>query len=104
MDETVETEERKRELEEQESVFHKKLKVKLKEKGNEGRILFLKDYLDYLIRSNRPVPPDFPTFVREIMGLDERKGFIHIRIWHERSELVEFAMERGYEYRIGHYD
>ncbi len=104
MDETVEIEERKRELEERESVFHKKLKLKLKEKGNEGRILFLKDYLDYLIRKNKTIPPDFPTFVREIMGLDDRGGFIHIRIWHERSELVEFAMERGYEYRIGHYD
>jgi len=29
---------------EEESVFHKKLKIKLKEKGKEGRILFLKDY------------------------------------------------------------
>ena len=87
-----------------ETVFHKKLKVKLKDKGNEGRIAFLKDYLDYLLRMNRPIPPDFPTFCREIMGLDERRGFIHIRIWHAKSELVEFARARGYEYQIGHYD
>lgn len=88
----------------EESVFHKKLKMKLKEKGKEGRILFLKDYLDFLIRKNKTIPPDFPTFVREIMGLDDRGGFIHIRIWHEKSELVEFAMDRDYEYRIEHYD
>lgn len=88
----------------QESIFHKKLKVKLKEKGDEGRIMFLKDYLDYLIRNNRIIPPDFPTFVREIMGLDDRKGFIHIRIWHEKSELVQFVRDRGYEFRIEHYD
>ncbi len=88
----------------QETVFHKKLKLRLKDKGNEGRILFLKDYLEYLIKKNKPLPPDFPTFVREIMGLDERKGFIHIKIWHERSELVEFAMDTGYEHRIDHYD
>jgi len=88
----------------QESVFHKKLKVKLKKPGNEGRIEFLKDYLDYLIRKNKVVPPDFPTFVREIMGLDDRSGFIHIRIWHQDSELVEFAKDKGYEYRIDHYD
>jgi hypothetical protein len=85
----------------QESVFHKKLKVKLKKPGNEGRIEFLKDYL---IRKNKVVPPDFPTFVREIMGLDDRSGFIHIRIWHQDSELVEFAKDKGYEYRIDHYD
>ena len=88
----------------EESVFHKKLKIKLKEKGKEGRILFLKDYLEYLIRKNKTVPPDFSTFVREIMGLDDRGGFIHIRIWHEKSELVEFAAEMGYEHRIDHYD
>jgi hypothetical protein len=88
----------------EESVFHKKLKVKLKKKGKEGRILFLQDYLDYLIRNNKTVPPDFPTFVREIMGLDDRGGFIHIRIWHEKSELVEFAINRGYEYKVEHYD
>lgn len=87
-----------------ESVFHKKLKLKLKAKGKEGRIIFLKDYLDYTIRNNRTLPPDFPTFVREIMGLDTRSGFIHIRIWHENSELVEFAKERKYEFRIDHYD
>jgi hypothetical protein len=92
------------EIDEQESVFHKKLKLKLKEKGIEGRILFLKDYLDYLIRKKKTIPPDFPTFVREIMGLDNRGGFIHIRIWHEKSELVEFAINRDYEYRVDHYD
>ncbi|MHC1566734.1 MAG: hypothetical protein ACXQT5_05875 [Candidatus Syntropharchaeia archaeon] len=89
---------------EEESVFHKKLKIKLKEKGKEGRIIFLKDYLDYIIRNDKTMPPDFPTFVREIMGLDDREGFIHIRIWHENSELVELAKARGYEYRIDHYD
>ncbi len=88
----------------EESVFHKKLKLKLKEKGREGRILFLKDYLDYLVRKDRTIPPDFPTFVREIMGLDDRSGFIHIRIWHEKSELVEFAIDKGYEYKVEHYD
>ncbi|WP_455276463.1 hypothetical protein [[Eubacterium] cellulosolvens] len=88
----------------EESVFHKKLKLKLKAKGKEGRIDFLKDYLDYTIRNKRTLPPDFPTFVREIMGLDIRSGFIHIRIWHENSELVEFAKERKYEFRIDHYD
>ncbi len=87
-----------------ESVFHKKLKLKMKEGGNEGRIAFLKDYLDFILRDRREVPPDFPTFAREIMGLDERKGFIHIRIWHAESELVEFARARGYEYKIDHYD
>lgn len=92
------------ELDEQESVFHKKLKLKLKEKGEEGRITFLKDYLDYLIKNKKTIPPDFPTFVREIMGLDDRAGFIHIRIWHEKSELVEFAINRNYEYRVDHYD
>lgn len=91
------------EVEEQESVFHKKLKIKLKQPGKEGRIEFLRDYLDYLIRSNRTVPPDFPTFVREILGLDERGGFLHIKIWHEDSELVEFAKSKDYEYRIEHY-
>jgi hypothetical protein len=50
------------------------------------------------------MPPDFPTFVREIMGLDDRKGFIHIRIWHENSELVEFAKAMGYEFKVDHYD
>ena len=89
---------------EAESVFHKKLKLKLKEKGTEGRLTFLKDYLDYLVRANKTLPPDFPTFVREIMGLDERGGFIHIRIWHEDSELVNFAKTRGYEYKIDIYD
>ncbi len=86
------------------SVFHKKLKIKLKTKGKEGRITFLKDYLDHIIRNNKTLPPDFPTFVREIMGLDTRSGFIHIRIWHEDSELTEFAKEKKYEYRIDHYD
>jgi hypothetical protein len=92
------------EVNEEESVFHKKLKVKLKEKGKEGRILFLEDYLDYLIRNNKTIPPDFPTFVREIMGLDERRGFIHIGIWHENSELVNFAKKKDYEYKIDMYD
>lgn len=86
------------------SVFHKKLKIKLKSKGKEGRIIFLKDYLDYIIRNNKTLPPDFPTFVREIMGLDTRGGFIHIRIWYEDSELAEFAKEKNYEHRIDHYD
>ncbi|MGQ9469341.1 MAG: hypothetical protein ACUVTD_05890 [Nitrososphaerales archaeon] len=89
---------------EEESVFHKKLKIKLKEKGKEGRIILLKDYLDYLLRNNKTLPPDFPTFAREIMGLDERGGFIHVRIWHEKSELVEFIKAIGYEYKIDHYD
>lgn len=97
-------EESEQEMNEQETVFHKKLKLKLKEKGDEGRISFLSDYLDYLIRNKKTPPPDFPTFVREIMGLDNRAGFIHIRIWHEKSELVEFAINRGYEYRVDHYD
>lgn len=88
----------------EESVFHKKLKLKLKEKGRDGRILFLKDYLEYLILNNKTIPPDFPTFAREIMGLDDRGGFIHIRIWHEKSELVEFAVSKNYEYRVEHYD
>ncbi len=92
------------ELDEQESVFHKKLKLKMKEKGKEGRIMVLKDYLDYLIRNKKTIPPDFPTFVREIMGLDDRAGFIHIRIWHGKSELVEFAINKDYEYRVDHYD
>ncbi|HJH26188.1 MAG TPA: hypothetical protein C5S37_05285 [Methanophagales archaeon] len=90
--------------EENESVFHKKLKIKLKEKGKEGRLILLEDYLDYFIRGNKTLPPDFPTFVREIMGLDEREGFLHIRIWHENSELVDFATTRGYEYKIDTYD
>ncbi|NWG09834.1 MAG: hypothetical protein HXX80_05995 [Nitrososphaerales archaeon] len=90
--------------EEEEGVFHKKLKVKMKEKGKEGRIAFLKDYLDYLLRNDKTLPPDFPTFAREIMGLDERGGFIHIRVWHEKSELVEFSKAMGYGHKIDHYD
>lgn len=86
------------------SVFHKKLKIKMKEKGKEGRIVFLKDYLDYIMRNDKTLPPDFPTFVREIMGLDARGNSIHIRIWHEDSELTEFAKSKNYEYRIDHYD
>lgn len=92
------------EVDERESVFHKKLKVKLKQQGMEGRAEFLKDYLDYLIRNNKTVPPDFPTFVREILGLDERGGFLHIRIWHEKSDLVEFVKNKNYQHRIDHYD
>ncbi len=88
----------------QESVFHKKLKVRIKEKGIEGRISFLKDYLDYLIRKNTTIPPDFPTFCREIVGLDDRSGWIHITIWHENSELKDSAIDRGYECRVEHYD
>lgn len=87
----------------EESVFHKKLKIRLKEKGKEGRTVFLKDYLDYLLKNNKTIPPDFPAFVREIMGLDERGGFIHIKIWHVGSELVEFATKMNYEYKIEHY-
>jgi hypothetical protein len=86
------------------SVFHKKLKVKLKEKGIEGRIQFLQDYLEYLIRRKTTLPPDFPTFVREIMGLDDRSGWIHITVWHENSELRDFALNRGYEHKVEHYD
>ena len=99
-----EEEENEEECNDKESVFHKKLKIKLKEKGKEGRISLLTDYLDFLIRANKTLPPDFPTFVREIMGLDERGGFLHIRIWHENSELVNFATARGYEYKIDIYD
>ncbi len=93
-----------KEVDERESVFHKKLKVKLKKQGMEGRIEFLREYLSYLIRNKKTIPPDFPTFVREILGLDARGGFIHIRIWHEKSELVEFVKSKNYEYRIDHYD
>lgn len=89
---------------EEESVFHKKLKIKLKEGGAKGRVEFLKDYLDFLITNKKTIPPDFPTFVREILGLDERQGYLHIRIWHENSELVEFAKSKNYEHRIEHYD
>ena len=87
-----------------ETIFHKKLKIKLKDKGNEGRILFLKDYLDFLIKRKTTLPPDFPTFVREIMGLDTRSGWIHITIWHDNSELKEFAINKGYEFKVEHYD
>lgn len=87
-----------------ESIFHKKLKLKLKDKGEEGRIAFLKDYLDYLIRNRGTLPPDFPTFVREVMGLDGRKGWIHITIWHQDSELVSLARDRNYEFKVEHYD
>lgn len=96
--------EKMEETEERESVFHKKLKVKLKQQGKGGRIQFLEEYLDYLLRNDKTIPPDFPTFVREIMGLDERGGFIHIRIWHEKSELVEFVNSKNYEHKIDHYD
>jgi len=92
------------EEEAEESVFHKKLKVKLKERGREGRIIFLKEYLEFLLRNSRPLPPDFPAFCREVMGLDERNGYIHIRIWNERNELVEFVRSMNYEYRIDQYD
>jgi hypothetical protein len=88
---------------ERESVFYKKLKIKLKHPGKKGRIELLKDYLDYLISKNKTIPPDFPTFVREIMGLDERGGSLHIKIWHEKSELVEFVKNKKYEHRIDHY-
>lgn len=91
------------EIDEQESVFHKKLKIKLKQQGIEGRIELLKDYLGYLLHNKKTIPPDFPTFVREIVGLDERAGFIHIRIWHEKSELVNFVKAKNYEYTIDHY-
>lgn len=88
----------------EESVFHKKLKVKLKEKGKEGKIILLREYLEFILRSNRTLPPDFPSFCREVMGLDERNGFIHIRIWNERNEVVEFVRSMNYEYRIDQYD
>ncbi len=102
--EKAEAEDMDTDVAENEAVFHKKLKIKLKEKGKEGRLILLEDYLDYFIRGNKTLPPDFPTFVREIMGLDEREGFLHIRIWHENSELVDFATTRGYEYKIDTYD
>jgi len=86
------------------TVFHKKLKLKLKDKGEKGRIQFLNDYLNYLIKNKKTLPPDFPSFAREIMGLDDKSGSIHITIWHEQSELVEFAINNEYEYRVGHYD
>jgi hypothetical protein len=38
------------------------------------------------------------------MGLDERNGYIHIRIWNERNEVVEFVKSMNYEYRIDQYD
>ena len=88
----------------QESVFHKKLKVKLKKPDVDGKAEFLTGYLEYLIRSNKTLPPDFPAFVREILGQDIREGFLHIRIWHEESELVDFAKSDNYEYKIDHYD
>jgi len=56
------------------------------------------------LRSDKTLPPDLPTFAREIMGLDDRGGFIHIRIWHEKNELVEFIKATAYEYKIDHYD
>jgi hypothetical protein len=77
---------------------------KLKEKGVDGRIQFLQDYLDYLIRKNTTLPPDFPTFCREIVGLDDRSGWIHITVWHQDSELKQFAQDKGYECRVEHYD
>ncbi|MEM2883958.1 MAG: hypothetical protein QXJ86_05705 [Nitrososphaerales archaeon] len=92
------------EEEAEESVFHKKLKVKLKAKGKEGKIIFLKEYLEFLLKNNRTLPPDFPTFCREVMGLDERNGTIHIKIWNERNELVEFVRSMNYDYRIDQYD
>lgn len=91
-------------IEECETVFHKKLKVKLKEKGVDGRISFLQDYLDYIIRKKTTLPPDFPTFCREIVGLDDRSGWIHITIWNQDSELRQFAESKGYECRVEHYD
>jgi hypothetical protein len=94
----------KAEIEECETVFHKKLKVKLKEKGVDGRIQFLQDYLDYIIRKKTTLPPDFPTFCREITGLDDRSGWIHITIWNQDSELKQFAESKGYECRVEHYD
>jgi hypothetical protein len=94
---------RMKKIDERESVFFKKLKIKLKYPGKKGRAELLKDYLDYLISKNKTIPPDFPTFVREILGLDERGGFLHIKIWHEKSELVEFVRTKKYEYRIEHY-
>lgn len=94
----------KADIEECETVFHKKLKVKLKEKGIDGRISFLQDYLDYIIRKKTTLPPDFPTFCREIAGLDDRSGWIHITVWNQDSELKQFAESKGYECRVEHYD
>jgi hypothetical protein len=93
----------KKEVEE-ESVFHKKLKIKLKQKGKEGRIELLKDYVDYLLRNNKFLPPDFPAFAREVMGTDSRGEFIHIRIYSDKCELVEFAKNKGYTYTIDQFD
>jgi|GEM_PF-843676 len=91
---------------EEESVFHKKLKVKLKQKGKDGRIELLKDYLDYLLRNNKFLPPDFQTFAREVMGTDDRSGgeVIHLRVWSDKSELVEFVKNKGYTYTVEQYD
>lgn len=88
----------------EESVFQKKLKVMLKEKGREGRVEFLKDYLDYLLKGNKFLPPDFPTFAREVMGADDRGGFIHLRVWSDNCELVAFAREKGYRYKVDYHD
>lgn len=84
-------------------VFPKVLKIKLKEKGREGRILLVKDFLDFLLREGREIPPDFQFFVREVFGADDRGGFIHLKIWGE-SELVDFVRAREYEFRIDEHD
>ena len=88
----------------EEFVFHKKLKVKLKKPGDEGKAEFLTGYLNYIILGKKTLPPDFPSFVREILGQDIREGFLHIRIWHEESELVDFAQKDNYEYKIDNFD
>lgn len=95
---------KKKEVEEEESVFHKKLKVKLKQKGKEGRIELLKDYMDYLLRNSKFLPPDFPTFAREVMGTDARGEFIHLRIYSDKCELVEFVKSKGYTHAIDQFD
>ncbi len=88
----------------EESLIPKKLKVKMKQPGKEGRIEFLKDYLDFLVRAQRSFPPDFPTFVREVQGADDRGGFIHLKVWSEECDLVNFAKARGYEHRVDQHD
>lgn len=87
-----------------ESLIPRKLKVKMKRPGEEGRIDFLKDYLDYLVRTRKSFPPDFPSFVREVQGADDRGGFIHLRVWSEECDLVGFAKARGYEHRVDQHD
>lgn len=88
----------------EDSLIPKKLKVKMKQPGKEGRIEFLKDYLDFLVRTQKSFPPDFPTFVREVQGADDRGGFIHLKVWSVECDLIHFAQARGYEHRVDQHD